>query len=199
MPSSSSPTSPSSPVAGCCAATPPLTAASGTRSRAWSTTSVSGAAVPLDRAQPARLRRHLEPADRGRGRRPGRHRACLRPALPAPASAPHIDRRDHAASAQIAFRFNSFICLRPGRPDRGARGPADDRGAHRRLRADVQHRRGLAHGAARADRPRAPAAAQPADHRHRHRAGRQPAGAGRADLARADAARASARPRWRWA
>jgi len=23
----------------------------------------------------------------------------------------HIDRRDHAASAQIAFRFNSFICL----------------------------------------------------------------------------------------
>src|SRR5450830_1500706 len=23
----------------------------------------------------------------------------------------HIDRRDHAASAQVAFRFNSFICL----------------------------------------------------------------------------------------
>lgn len=28
-----------------------------------------------------------------------------------PGIGPHIDRRDHAASAQIAFRFNSFICL----------------------------------------------------------------------------------------
>ena len=28
-----------------------------------------------------------------------------------PAIGTHIDRRDHAASAQIAFRFNSFICL----------------------------------------------------------------------------------------
>ncbi|MDL9998845.1 AEC family transporter [Variovorax sp. J22P240] len=28
-----------------------------------------------------------------------------------PAIGAHIDRRDHAASAQIAFRFNSFICL----------------------------------------------------------------------------------------
>ena len=28
-----------------------------------------------------------------------------------PVIGPRIDRRDHAASAQIAFRFNSFICL----------------------------------------------------------------------------------------
>jgi malonate transporter len=28
-----------------------------------------------------------------------------------PGIGPHIDRSDHAASAQIAFRFNSFICL----------------------------------------------------------------------------------------
>jgi len=28
-----------------------------------------------------------------------------------PLIGPHIDRRDHAASAQVAFRFNSFICL----------------------------------------------------------------------------------------
>jgi len=33
-------------------------------------------------------------------------------ALPyVPGLGSHIDRRDHAASAQIAFRFNSFICL----------------------------------------------------------------------------------------
>jgi len=33
-------------------------------------------------------------------------------ALPSvPGLRTHIDRRDHAASAQIAFRFNSFICL----------------------------------------------------------------------------------------
>ncbi|WP_307643862.1 AEC family transporter [Variovorax boronicumulans] len=33
-------------------------------------------------------------------------------ALPfVPGLGTHIDRRDHAASAQIAFRFNSFICL----------------------------------------------------------------------------------------
>ncbi|MET3495849.1 putative permease [Variovorax boronicumulans] len=33
-------------------------------------------------------------------------------ALPyVPGLGAHIDRRDHAASAQIAFRFNSFICL----------------------------------------------------------------------------------------
>jgi malonate transporter len=33
-------------------------------------------------------------------------------ALPfVPGIGPHIDRRDHAASAQVAFRFNSFICL----------------------------------------------------------------------------------------
>jgi malonate transporter len=28
-----------------------------------------------------------------------------------PLVGPHIDRRDHAAGAQVAFRFNSFICL----------------------------------------------------------------------------------------
>ncbi len=28
-----------------------------------------------------------------------------------PSIGSHIDRRDHAASAQVAFRFNSFICL----------------------------------------------------------------------------------------
>lgn len=33
-------------------------------------------------------------------------------ALPfVPGIGSHIDRRDHAASAQVAFRFNSFICL----------------------------------------------------------------------------------------
>ena len=33
-------------------------------------------------------------------------------ALPfVPGLGTHIDRRDHAASAQVAFRFNSFICL----------------------------------------------------------------------------------------
>ncbi|MGF6345582.1 malonate transporter [Variovorax sp. W2I14] len=33
-------------------------------------------------------------------------------ALPfVPGLGSHIDRRDHAASAQVAFRFNSFICL----------------------------------------------------------------------------------------
>ncbi len=33
-------------------------------------------------------------------------------ALPfVPGLGAHIDRRDHAASAQVAFRFNSFICL----------------------------------------------------------------------------------------
>ena len=33
-------------------------------------------------------------------------------ALPAlPWIGRHIDRRDHAAGAQVAFRFNSFICL----------------------------------------------------------------------------------------
>jgi len=37
---------------------------------------------------------------------------CLAYALPfIPGLRTHIDRRDHAASAQIAFRFNSFICL----------------------------------------------------------------------------------------
>jgi len=37
---------------------------------------------------------------------------CLAYALPfIPGLRTHIDPRDHAASAQIAFRFNSFICL----------------------------------------------------------------------------------------
>lgn len=34
----------------------------------------------------------------------------------------HIDRRDHAASAQIAFRFNSFICLALAERLAGAQG-----------------------------------------------------------------------------
>lgn len=34
----------------------------------------------------------------------------------------HIDRRDHAASAQVAFRFNSFICLTMAERLAGAEG-----------------------------------------------------------------------------
>jgi len=34
----------------------------------------------------------------------------------------HIDRRDHAASAQVAFRFNSFICLALAERLAGAQG-----------------------------------------------------------------------------
>ncbi|KTT14817.1 AEC family transporter [Pseudacidovorax intermedius] len=34
----------------------------------------------------------------------------------------HIDRRDHAASAQVAFRFNSFICLAVAERLAGAEG-----------------------------------------------------------------------------
>ena len=34
----------------------------------------------------------------------------------------HIDRRDHAASAQVAFRFNSFICLAMAERLAGAEG-----------------------------------------------------------------------------
>ena len=44
-------------------------------------------------------------------------------ALPhVPGLASHIDRRDHAASAQIAFRFNSFICLALAERLAGAQG-----------------------------------------------------------------------------
>jgi predicted permease len=39
-----------------------------------------------------------------------------------PGLASHIDRRDHAASAQIAFRFNSFICLALAERLAGAQG-----------------------------------------------------------------------------
>ncbi|RRH83362.1 AEC family transporter [Variovorax beijingensis] len=44
-------------------------------------------------------------------------------ALPyVPGLASHIDRRDHAASAQIGFRFNSFICLALAERLAGAQG-----------------------------------------------------------------------------
>ncbi|WPH16843.1 AEC family transporter [Variovorax paradoxus] len=44
-------------------------------------------------------------------------------ALPyAPGLGSHIDRRDHAASAQIGFRFNSFICLALAERLAGAQG-----------------------------------------------------------------------------
>jgi malonate transporter len=88
----------------------------------------------------------------------------------------HIDRRDHAASAQVAFRFNSFIGLALAERLAGAQGllliavligvcvPLFNTGAVWPM---------ARHGAARL---RARAGAQPADHRHRHGAGGQPAG-----------------------
>jgi len=39
-----------------------------------------------------------------------------------PGIGPRIDRRDHAASAQVAFRFNSFICLAMAERLAGAQG-----------------------------------------------------------------------------
>jgi hypothetical protein len=84
--------------------------------------------------------------------------------------------REHAAAAQVAFRFNSFIALALAERLAGRAGPAADRGADRRLRAAVQRRRGVADGAPCADRLPGGAGAQSADHRHRARAGLQPAG-----------------------
>ena len=55
-----------------------------------------------------------------------------------------IDKRDHAASAQVAFRFNSFIALALADRLAGAEGLLliSDWG----VRPHVQHRRRLAHG-----------------------------------------------------
>ena len=71
---------------------------------------VPGAAVPVHRAQPAGPGRRLQPDRRRPAAGRNWHRHGLQPAAPALDRA-RIDRRDHAASAQVAFRFNSFIAL----------------------------------------------------------------------------------------
>jgi hypothetical protein len=108
---------------------------------------VSGAAVPVHREEPAGPWRRVGP-DR-RGPDDGLSRALRWPtALPhLPWLGTRIDRRDHAASAQVAFRFNSFIGAGAGRAAGRRAGPAADCGADRRLRAAVQRGRRLADGA----------------------------------------------------
>jgi malonate transporter len=83
---------------------------------------VPGAAVPLYREKPAGPGRGVEP-DRGRAD-PGQSRASRWPmrCRICPGIGPHIDRRDHAGSAQVAFRFNSFIGLALAERLAGAQG-----------------------------------------------------------------------------
>ncbi|MNU42046.1 hypothetical protein D3C71_308000 [compost metagenome] len=148
--------------------------------------SISRPAVPFDRAQPARLRCDLEPADRGRRRRAGRHRDGLRPALragPAHAHRPARPRRQRADRVPLQLLHLPGAGRAAGR----ARRPAADRGADRRVRADVQHRRRVADDAACADGLRAAAGAQSADRGDAGGAAGQCAGAHGAWLVDADA------------
>jgi hypothetical protein len=148
--------------------------------------SISGAAVPFDRAQPARFWCDLQPADGGRGHRPVRHRAGLRPALRAghrPAHRPARPCRERAGRVPLQL----LHLPRAGRAARGARGPLAHRGADRRVRADVQHRGRVADDAPCADRVRAATGAQPADRGHGRGTAGERAGLHGAQLAHADA------------